>query len=140
MFFSSALQVVFKTTGGRIWNKRWGLPKLSRTRKENRKKDIQIYNQNIDILKAAEHLQPEVPVRLMQPLPGWQREVMRKRLELAQRLLNARGSLIPAAAAEQLMQRRAPRHQQEQSLEPPSDPQQQQHHLSRQIRTRTRQQ
>lgn len=144
MFFSSAMQVVFKTTGGRIWNKRWGLPKLTRTRKENRKKDIRLFNQNIDILKAAEHLQPEVPVRLAQPLPGWQREQMKKRLEQAQMLINTRGTLLPAAAAEAMMQRRLqqPAQQREQqqlrSLEPPSDPQQQQYHLRRQVKPRTR--
>jgi hypothetical protein len=144
MFFSSALQVVFKSTGGRIWNKRWGLPKLTRTRKENRKKDIRLFNQNIEILKAAEYLQPEVPVRLAQPLPGWQREQMKKRLEQAQVLLNSRGTLLPAAAAEAMMQQWLQKSEQQQqqrhqrSLEPPSDPQQQQHHLRRQVRPKVR--
>lgn len=33
-----SLWVVFKRTGGRAWNKKWGLPRLSRTQKENRVK------------------------------------------------------------------------------------------------------
>jgi hypothetical protein len=63
---------------------RWGLPRLTRTRKENRKKDIKLFNQNIDILKAAAHMQPEVPVQLARPLPQWQVDRMRRRLESAQ--------------------------------------------------------
>lgn len=63
---------------------RWGLPRLTRTRKENRRKDIKLFNQNIDILKAAAHMQPEVSVQLSRPLPQWQVDRMRRRLESAQ--------------------------------------------------------
>lgn len=140
MFFSSAVQVVFKSTGGRIWNKRWGLPRLSQTRKENRKKDIKIFNQNIEILKAAQHLQPDVPVRLAQPLPQWQQDMLKTKLDRAQRLLNLRGSLLPPAAANTLMNQRQPSKQQLQSLQPPQDPQQQQHWQQRRQKTKQRQQ
>lgn len=140
MFFSSSLQVVFKTTGGRIWNKRWGLPRLTRTRKENRKKEVAIFNQNIDVLKAAEHLQPDVPVRLARPLPQWQQALMKAKLTKAQRLLNLRGSLMAPAVAKQLMEQRHPSAQQRQILEPPQDPQQQQHWLHRRQKNRVRHQ
>lgn len=99
MFFSSALQIVFKTTGGRVWNKPWGLPRLTRTRKANRRKNMQLFNKNISVLKAAEALEPAQPVRLNGPLPHWQRKYMAKHLAKAQQLLNWKGSLLPAAAA-----------------------------------------
>lgn len=140
MFFSNSLQVVFKTTGGRIWNKRWGLPRLTRTRKENRKKEIDIFNRNIDVLKAAEYLQPDIPVRLAQPLPQWQQTLMKAKLNKAQQLLNLRGSLMSPAVARQLMHQRHPSAQQQQILDPPRDPQQQQHWLHRRQKTKVRHQ
>ena len=36
---SSVLCVVFKRTGGKLWNKPWGLPPLSPTQKRNRLKE-----------------------------------------------------------------------------------------------------
>eukprot|EP00879_Flechtneria_rotunda_P024846 GHRR01026365.1.p1 GENE.GHRR01026365.1~~GHRR01026365.1.p1 ORF type:complete len:143 (+),score=31.43 GHRR01026365.1:713-1141(+) len=139
MFFSNALQIVFKSTGGRIWTKRWGLPKLSRTRKENRKKDIKIYNQNMEILKAAGALQPQLPVRLWKPLPDWQVERMKLRLEQAQRLLNMIGGSMSFERAEGLMQHQLQRRrtQHQRMVLPPQDPQQLQHHYKQQ---RTQQQ
>eukprot|EP00878_Enallax_costatus_P010146 GHUV01010591.1.p2 GENE.GHUV01010591.1~~GHUV01010591.1.p2 ORF type:complete len:140 (+),score=46.22 GHUV01010591.1:957-1376(+) len=139
MFFSNAAQVVFKTTGGRIWNKRWGLPRLTQTRKENRRKEIRVFNQNIEILKAAAYLQPEVPVRIAQPLPDWQQQLMKARLDKSQHLLNARGSLLPPAAAAAMMKQRPPSRQQQQSMQP-QDPQQQQHWQQRRIRPKIRHQ
>lgn len=99
MFFSSALQVVFKTTGGRVWNKPWGLPRLSKTRKANRRKNVALFRRNVSVLKAAEALEPAEPVRLPSPLPAWQRREMAKHLERAQRILNWRSSLLPPTAA-----------------------------------------
>jgi hypothetical protein len=136
MFFSIATQVVFKSTGGRIWNKRWGLPRLTQTRKENRKKDIKLFNQNLDILKAAQHLQPEVPVRLLKPLPDWQRVQMKNKLEKAQRLLNLRGHALPRADLDKLMQQQIKKP----LPQPPQDPQKLQHHLQQRIRPRIRHQ
>jgi hypothetical protein len=99
MFFTSALQVVFKTTGGRVWNKPWGLPRLTRTRKANRRKNLALFNKNISLLKAAAAAEPPVPVRLDRPLPQWQQREMARRLVQAQRLLNWRGGLLPPMAA-----------------------------------------
>ncbi|KAI8462634.1 MAG: hypothetical protein J3K34DRAFT_475954 [Monoraphidium minutum] len=99
MFFSSALQVVFKTTGGRVWNKPWGLPRLSATRKANRRKNLALFNKNISVLKAAAAAEPAEPFRLDAPLPQWQRQQMAAHLRRAQQLINWRGSMLPAAAA-----------------------------------------
>jgi hypothetical protein len=90
---------VFKTTGGRIWNKPWGLPRLSATRKANRRKNLALFNRNVSVLKAAAALEPSPPVRLDRPLPDWQRRQMARHVERARQLLNWRGSLLPPAAA-----------------------------------------
>ena len=92
-------QVVFKTTGGRVWNKPWGLPRLSATRKANRRKNLALFNKNVSVLKAAAALEPPEPVRLDRPLPQWQQRQMAKHLGRAQQVLNWRGSLLPPAAA-----------------------------------------
>jgi hypothetical protein len=99
MFFSSAVAVVFKTTGGRVWNKPWGLPRLTRTRKANRRKNLALFNKNVSVLKAAAAREPADPVRLDTPLPQWQRREMARHIERARRLLNWRGTLLPPAAA-----------------------------------------
>jgi hypothetical protein len=106
MFFSNALSVVLNTKGGRLWNKPWGLPRISRTRKANRKKDIKIFQQNLSVLKAAAQLQPETPVRLYKPLPQWQREIMKRKMEEARRVMNWRGPMLPASARPLLQQGR----------------------------------
>lgn len=108
MFFTSALQVVFNLKGGRKWNKPWGLIRLTPTRKENRRKIVALFNKNISVLKAAAAAEPEVPVRLFKPLPFWQRQLMKKKLDTAQQALNWRceqhgeqlgnGAMLPAAA------------------------------------------
>lgn len=41
MFFSRALLVVFKTTGGKAWNPPGGLRPLSEPQRRNRKKNIE---------------------------------------------------------------------------------------------------
>ena len=99
MFFTTALQIVFKTTGGRIWNKPWGLPRLTRTRKANRRKNMALFNKNISILKAAAAAEPQQPIRLNTPLPEWQRRHMARQLARARRALNWQGTLLPPAAA-----------------------------------------
>lgn len=104
MFFSAALAVVFKTTGGRIWNKPWGLPRLSRTRKANRRKNLALFNRNVGILKAASAAEPLEPVRINTPLPDWQRRHMARHLARAQRAANWRDGLLPPAAAAALRQ------------------------------------
>jgi hypothetical protein len=121
MFFSLPLSVVFRTTGGRIWNKRWGLPRLTRTRKENRRTDVRIYNNNMNVLKAAEALQPEIPVRLLQPLPDWQCKRMATRLALARRLLNLQGTLLSREAAEEQMRRAVTPQRPGPGVDPPSE-------------------
>jgi hypothetical protein len=93
-----APQVVFKTTGGRIWNKPWGLIRLSPTRKANRRKNLALFNKNISILKAAAAAEPAEPVRLNAPLALWRQQQMAKHLGRAQQLLNWRGSPVRAAA------------------------------------------
>ena len=35
-----AVFIVFKTTGGRLWNKPWGRPGMTQTMKANRKKNL----------------------------------------------------------------------------------------------------
>lgn len=119
---------------------RWGLPRLTRTRKENRRKDIKLFNQNIDILKAAAHMQPEVPVQLYKPLPQWQIDRMRQRLEAAQEEINIRAA-GPIVADQLLRQRTRPQQQQQQRqlAGPPVDPQLQQR-LNQQEVTRIKQQ
>lgn len=69
--------------GGRLWNKPWGLPTLSRGQKENRRKRQQQIRENLSILRMAARLQPEERVRLERPLPLWQEERMRNKLALA---------------------------------------------------------
>jgi hypothetical protein len=39
MFFTRSLLVVYKNTGGRLWNKPWGLPPLTKTQKRTRQKN-----------------------------------------------------------------------------------------------------
>lgn len=91
MFFTRALLAVLNTKGGRQWNKPWGRPRLTRTQKANRRKDQQLFQQNIQVLKAAEALQPEVPVRLFKPLPLWQQALMKRKLAEVRAIMNARG-------------------------------------------------
>jgi hypothetical protein len=112
---------------------------LTRTRKENRRKDIKLFNQNIDILKAAAHMQPQVPVQLYKPLPQWQIDRMRQRLESAQEELNIRAA-GPIVSQQLLRQRTRPQQQQQRQLAgPPVDPQLQQR-LNQQEVTRIKQQ
>lgn len=104
MFFSRALQVVFNTKGGRKWNKPWGLPRLSRYQRRNRRIDIKIFNSNLSILKRAAACQPEVPVRLHTPLPDWQLKRLKRFLNKAQQMMNWQASLLPPAAQQAVKQ------------------------------------
>lgn len=45
MHFTAPLLVVFKRTGGRLWNKPWGLPPLTKTQLRTRKKEKAIVQQ-----------------------------------------------------------------------------------------------
>lgn len=61
VFFSPvafARFTVKKTTGGRLWNKPWGIPKLTVKQKRNQKKNAMHTRRNVEILKLAEALQP----------------------------------------------------------------------------------
>jgi hypothetical protein len=88
------------------------------------------------VLKAAAHLQPDVPVRLAQPLPQWQTDLMRRRLEVAQQQLNIQAMRGGSQQQQQsLLPRRAPR----QLAGPPVDPQAQQIAHQREV-TRIKQQ
>lgn len=43
----------------RLWNKPWGLPKVTQTRKANRKKANNLIRQNQDVLKEAAAKDPQ---------------------------------------------------------------------------------
>lgn len=58
---SSVLCVVFKRTGGRLWNKPWGLPPLSPTQKRNRLKERRKQQAVASILKMAAAREPLKP-------------------------------------------------------------------------------
>lgn len=86
--------------GGRLFNKPWGMLRMSRTRKANRAKNMRIFNRNMSILKAAEHLEPPTPFKLYQPLPEWKRARMVKQVQQTQQLINWRSTFMsPAAGA-----------------------------------------
>ena len=53
VFSTRAVMAVFKTTGGRLWNKPWGVKKLSATQRENRKKQGTRMKVNSEVLKLA---------------------------------------------------------------------------------------
>ena len=112
---------------------------MTRTRKENRRKDIALFNQNLDVLKAAAYWQPEVPVRLEKPLPQWQVDVMRRRLEVAQQELNlAAAGLSHHQQQQQSLPWRQAARRPRQLAGPPVDPQAQQLANQREV-TRIRQ-
>lgn len=116
MFFTSLLNVVFKTTGGRAWNPPGGLRPLTLTQKRNRKKSVEQTLKNLSVLKLAAAHQPRVPVRLYKPLNHARLTWMKKRLEEARKAmgwdLQSRPLQLQARAAAQQL------HQQQQSLGP----------------------
>lgn len=59
VFVSKIAEVVFKRTGGRLWNKPWGLPKVTQTRKANRRRANNLIRQNQDVLKEAAAKDPQ---------------------------------------------------------------------------------
>lgn len=81
MWFSTALLVVFKTTGGKAWNKPSGMKLLTSNQKRNRKKNIEQTLKNMSVLKLAAAHQPATPVRLFKPLNHWRVNWMRRKLE-----------------------------------------------------------
>lgn len=59
VFGTRALSVVYKKTGGRLWNKPWGLPSPTRTQKANRRKQRQDEQSVAAILKEAAVKEPK---------------------------------------------------------------------------------
>ncbi len=49
-----------KPTGGRLWNKPWGIPKLTKTQKENRRKQTADVRNTVEVLKLAAARDPAV--------------------------------------------------------------------------------
>jgi hypothetical protein len=56
---SQVLCVVYKRTGGRAWNKKWGLPSLTRTQKANRLEQRREEQQIRALLKEAADRDPK---------------------------------------------------------------------------------
>ncbi|KAK9808258.1 hypothetical protein WJX73_004139 [Symbiochloris irregularis] len=56
---SQIAQIVKKTTGGRLWNKPWGLPSMSKTQKRTKRKQRNDERQVTLTLKEAAARQPE---------------------------------------------------------------------------------
>ena len=59
VFGTRVLSVVYKNTGGRLWNKPWGLPSPSRTQKANRRKQRQDEQSVAAVLKEAAAKEPK---------------------------------------------------------------------------------
>jgi len=59
VFPSRALLVVYKNTGGRLWNKPWGLPKPTSTQKATRRKQRQQEQDVVSALKEAAAKEPK---------------------------------------------------------------------------------
>lgn len=59
MHFTQALLVVFKTTGGKAWNKPGGLRPLSACQRRNRKRSIELTLKNMSVLKMAAANEPQ---------------------------------------------------------------------------------
>lgn len=58
-----ALFTVKKITGGRLWNKPWGLPKFTKGQKRNKRHNDYQTAQNKDVIILANLLDPGKPVR-----------------------------------------------------------------------------
>lgn len=58
VFGTRALSVVYKNTGGRLWNKPWGLPSPTSTQKANRRKQRQDEQSVAAVLKEAAAKEP----------------------------------------------------------------------------------
>lgn len=58
MFFSRPLLVVYKNTGGRLWNKPFGLPPLTKTQKRTRQKNVREVQKVVQTLKEAADAEP----------------------------------------------------------------------------------
>jgi len=67
MRFTAPLLVVYKKTGGRLWNKPWGLPPLTKTQIRNRKKENNIVQQTLTALRLAAANEPPKQSNSKQP-------------------------------------------------------------------------
>eukprot|EP00951_Prasinocladus_malaysianus_P047285 scaffold649737_cov45-Prasinocladus_malaysianus.AAC.1 len=70
VFGTRVAQIVYKTTGGRLWNKPWGVARLSKTQKENRRKKAAFMKANSDVLKAAAAREAVHKGAMTSPTPG----------------------------------------------------------------------
>jgi hypothetical protein len=59
VFGTRALSVVYKNTGGKLWNKPWGLPPPTSTQKANRRKQRQDEQSVAQTLKEAAANEPK---------------------------------------------------------------------------------
>ncbi|KAK9904669.1 hypothetical protein WJX75_000089 [Coccomyxa subellipsoidea] len=55
---SAVLRIVKKTTGGKLWNKPWGLPPLTRTQKANKSKGRKAEQKVDQVLREAAVKEP----------------------------------------------------------------------------------
>ena len=58
VFGTRVLSVVYKNTGGKLWNKPWGLPSPTSTQKANRRKQRQDEQSVAAVLKEAAAKEP----------------------------------------------------------------------------------
>eukprot|EP00955_Chlamydomonas_euryale_P101116 365325-Chlamydomonas_euryale.AAC.14 len=87
MWFSRAAMIVYKTTGGKRWIPRSGLPPLSPTQARNRRRNGETTLKNLSVLKMAAANEPEAPTRLYKPLNHWRLLWMRKRMQTSKSIL-----------------------------------------------------
>lgn len=92
MFFSRALLVVYKTTGGHMWNSSGSLKPLSACQQRNRRRNTEQTLKNMSVIKMAAAAEPPQPTRLYKPLNHWRLLWMRKRMEQSKTVLGWDGS------------------------------------------------
>jgi hypothetical protein len=81
MFFSRALCIVYKTTGGRRWIPSSGLPPLTPTQRRTRRGNVEQTLKNISVIKMAAANGPQEATRLYKPLNHWRLLWLRGRLD-----------------------------------------------------------
>jgi hypothetical protein len=92
MWFSRAAMIVYKTTGGKRWIPKSGLPALSPTQTRNRKRNAETTLQNLSVLKMAGAHEPTAPTRLYKPLNHWRLMWMRTRMDASRSMLGWDGA------------------------------------------------
>ncbi|KAG1666953.1 hypothetical protein FOA52_004236 [Chlamydomonas sp. UWO 241] len=92
MWFSRAALIVYKTTGGKRWIPKSGLPALSPTQARNRKRNAETTLKNLSVLKMAATHEPTEPTRLYKPLNHWRLMWMRTRMEASRSMLGWEGA------------------------------------------------